>query len=465
MEAEERPMKVRKLGHGANDQQPSQSSATLLESRPSNVVGNDEEPPQSNEQAVHATETEADSSSAQGIQPDLARSMSTSVTHPPVPDHARNPGPSKTQLKKLRKKQEWEAGREARKLIRKQKQQEKKARKRAARGAMTEGGSLTEGEHREDAPATASRDSLRPGASKHAPGTLLPITLIIDCAFDQLMHERERISLASQITRSYSDNHRAPFKAHLVISSWGGELKIRFDTVLSQDYLHWKGVRVLEEDFMNAAERSKEWMSSDKGGKLVGAFGRDADRAQAAELAKQGEVVYLTSDSENTLDRLKPYSTYIIGGLVDKNRHKGICYKSARDRGVKTAKLPIGEYMDMQSRYVLATNHVVEIIVRWLECGDWGEAFLKVMPKRKGGKLKQMATTPNGEKQEQEQEEEQEIGPDTGGEDEYREDGEEGENLDEAGTEQATERNDNSAAVPSAMVEQFGDVVAAAEDG
>ncbi|KAK5396728.1 tRNA (guanine(9)-N(1))-methyltransferase, partial [Exophiala xenobiotica] len=44
--------------------------------------------------------------------------------------------------------------------------------------------------------------------------------------------------------------------------------------------------------------------------------------------------------------------------------------------------------MDMQSRKVLTTNHVVEIMIRWLECGDWGEAFMKVIPKRKGGKLR-----------------------------------------------------------------------------
>ena len=42
----------------------------------------------------------------------------------------------------------------------------------------------------------------------------------------------------------------------------------------------------------------------------------------------------------------------------------------------------------MASRKVLATNHVNEIMVHWLECGDWGEAFMKVMPKRKGGTLR-----------------------------------------------------------------------------
>ena len=99
-------------------------------------------------------------------------------------------------------------------------------------------------------------------------------------------------------------------------------------------------------------------------------------------------MVYLTSESPDTLTELKPYSTYIVGGLVDRNRHKGICYKRAMDRGLKTAKLPIGDYMQMASRFVLATNHVSEIMVRWLELGDWGEAFLRVVPKRKGGVLK-----------------------------------------------------------------------------
>lgn len=54
--------------------------------------------------------------------------------------------------------------------------------------------------------------------------------------------------------------------------------------------------------------------------------------------------------------------------------------------------------MEMQSRKVLATNHVNEIMVKWLECGDWGEAFMKVIPKRKGGQLKK----PNGQKGEAE---------------------------------------------------------------
>lgn len=252
------------------------------------------------------------------------------------------------------------------------------------------------------------------------------------------MTEKERISLGAQLTRSYSDNHKAPFQAQLIVSSWGGELKQRFDTVLLKHHENWTGVEFMEGDFVEAAERAKVLMKENKKSKLAGVFTAEGEekfsnvasagsmpvaevdengkRANVQsdpipedtagsiydkttlgleepfnnDLTGEGEVVYLTSDSPHTLDRLKPHSTYIIGGLVDKNRHKGICYKTACDRGVRTAKLPIGEYMEMQSRFVLATNHVVEIMVRWLECGDWGESFMKVMPKRKGGKLKEV---------------------------------------------------------------------------
>ena len=306
----------------------------------------------------------------------------------------------------------------------------------------------------------------------------LPITFIIDCGFDKLMTEREMISLGSQLTRSYSDNHKAPFQAHLFVSSWGGMLKQRFDTVLEKHHKNWRDVTFMEEGFVEAAQRAKELMSGRKGGKLAGAFAAESnDKTDVAdtsgtvarttpegdakpktdaepknleatvmrpegaehladenctpaadehssklkngiatkpdhsmnrggetpidtiaadeaaqpseeEARQEGEIVYLTSDSPHTLDRLQPYSTYIVGGLVDKNRHKGICYKTACDKGIKTAKLPIGEFMEMQSRFVLATNHVVEIMLRWLECGDWGESFVKVMPKRKRGVLK-----------------------------------------------------------------------------
>jgi tRNA (guanine9-N1)-methyltransferase len=339
---------------------------------------------------------------------------------------------SKNQLKKLRRRQEWEAGRGYRREKRKQKTAEKRARKRAEKEQR-----IANGE-----PVSTER--------KQRP-TRLPISFIIDCGFNDLMNEKERISLGSQVTRAYSENYRGPFQGHLLISSWGGALKERFDTVLNKHYENWKGVIFENENFVYAIDLAKQRMTGPQAGAHAGAFSKyapvdhsvningseipgkeepeqarkprnprhrkikkpevEGDSAQqvveSEELAKpngeesheaegdqalpEQEVVYLTSDSPNTLEELKPYSTYIIGGLVDKNRHKGICYRTACDNNIKTAKLPIGDFMEMQSRSVLATNHVVEIMLRWLECGDWGEAFVKVIPKRKGGKLRDAA--------------------------------------------------------------------------
>ena len=271
---------------------------------------------------------------------------------------------SKNQLKKQRRKEQWEAGREDRKAKRKEKNKEKKERKREGRSALTE-------------------EQCKPKKQK---SVQLPITFLVDCGFDDLMTENEMVSLASQVTRCYSDNSKALFRAHYAISSFNGNLKKRFETVLSNHHQNWRGVKFCEEDFVEASVRMKDSMSAPEGGELKGCFLRDAEDQE--QVSRDGEVVYLTSDSPNTLEKLKPYSTYIIGGLVDRNRHKGICYKRAMEKGIKTAKLPIGEYMEMNSRFILATNHVFEIMINWLANRDWSEAFMAVMPKRKGGSLK-----------------------------------------------------------------------------
>lgn len=283
---------------------------------------------------------------------------------------------SKNQQKKRRKQAEWEAKRPDRKSIRKEKLIAKRERKREARKQAVDG---TEGQ---SAPPDQKQNRGKP--------TQLPVTFLIDCDFDDLMLDKERKSLASQVTRSYSDTRKSPFHPHLAVCSFGGELRKRFDNILTH-YKSWRGIRFLDEDFVSAAEQAKQWMSDPtQNNKLAGSLSPlSTDGPEALSgLEADGEIVYLTSESPHTLTALRPYSTYIIGGLVDKNREKGICYRRASERGVKTAKLPIGEFMEMSSRKVLATNHVNEIMLKWLECGDWGEAFMQVIPKRKGGKLK-----------------------------------------------------------------------------
>lgn len=301
-------------------------------------------------------------------------------------DQESRPPLSKNQQKKLLRSQRWEAGREDRKVRRKEKTKERRERKRAVRR-----------EGRLEAPSTQEGvlegcDNIQRVArakSKRVTHDQLPVTLVLDCGFEDYMQEKELVSLCSQVTRSYSEIHKAPYTANLIVSSFGGKMQERFESVLMGHHKGWKHVKLMGDCVLEATQSARKWMSERQTNKFTGAFKKHASSSlQSEDLKEQGEVVYLTSESPHTLTELLPYSTYIIGGLVDHNRHKGICYKKAEDLGLKTAKLPIGDYMRMNSRYVLATNHVVEVMLNWLESGDWGQAFLKALPKRKGGVLK-----------------------------------------------------------------------------
>lgn len=362
MESEERPTKVRKIEHSTESADSAASDSILAEGKHVEVAA------QSGEQSLLENHHE------QNGKPDGN------------PDEGGDAVPkmSKNQLKKQRRHEQWEAGREDRKAKRKEKIKAKRERRREEYRQKTAsaGGDAAEGTGISKAP--------RP-APVHVQ---VPITVIFDCDFEDLMFDHEMKSLQQQITRCYSDNRKAKYQAHLAISSFGGKMKERFDGLLDRQYTAWKGVRFFSDDFVQVAEKAKDWMQGPEGGSIEGAIaqGADADGSDS-----EGEVVYLSSESDVTLERLKPKSTYIIGGLVDKNRHKGLCHKRATERGIKTAKLPIGEYLHMKSRQVLVTNHVMDIMLKWIEFDDWGKAFIEVMPKRKGGVLKSVEGTPQAE--------------------------------------------------------------------
>ncbi|KAH0285466.1 hypothetical protein KCU62_g7479, partial [Aureobasidium sp. EXF-3399] len=459
MESDERPAKIRKLSsHHERDTLPAQSP-TAVGDKDTDALMQDAAAGTASTQPP-ATDSLADASESTASAPPnpssagttTATSHATNATialndlpsQPPTTastttsteDATAAPPLSKSMQKKLRKQAEWDAKKEDRKIWRKEKNIAKKERKREEKRLNPE------------AWKEKQKQWVKP--------TMLPITLLIDCDFDNLMRDGERISLGGQLTRCYSDNKNAPFRAHLAVCSFNGKLRERFDGVLNKSYQNWKGVRFLDEDFVVASEKAKEWMADDKkGGRLAGVFEKYVPAAAAAaaaaavvgeeqkrdttnanetkieddeqqaedanpddaskpdtttsnsnpkhpvytkpsslppadfeKLKAQAETIYLSADSDYTLTELRPFSTYIIGGLVDKNREKGICAARAAAAGIKTARLPIGDYLAMASRKVLTTNHVHEIMLRWLECGDWGEAFMKVIPKRKGGQLK-----------------------------------------------------------------------------
>lgn len=336
---------------------------------------------------------------------------------------------SKNALKRRRRQQEWEDGKEDRRKRRREKRHDRRERQRDERATLLAQGA--------DPAAVMPRHKQQ--QQQQAEATLVPVALIVDCDFEAYMNDKEQVSLASQATRSYSDNRNARYKSHLWMAGWTGKIRDRFHNVLGDQHRHWKGVGFVEGDFLACADEARRRMT-EQPGEMIASLqpARQADEAEGQqqnahkdEAGSGGsswirdapgnepfpladpepeldpayrDVVYLTSESPYTLQRLEAHTSYVIGGLVDKNREKGMCYRRARQRGIRTARLPIGQFMVMQSRQVLATNHVVEIMLRWLECEDWGQAFMAVIPKRKGGRLIGDGGAAGGEDEDEEEE-------------------------------------------------------------
>lgn len=237
---------------------------------------------------------------------------------------------SKRQRKKLLKQQKWEEEREQRK----QRRKERKQQRRLQRQSHQEGGEVQSARKRARREATPS--SLR---------------LVVDCSFDSLMLIKDVHKLHKQIQRCYAENRRASHPVQFYLTSLGGQLRQSMDEK-DKGWVNWKDIHIQTEHY--------------------------------TEVVSQEELVYLTSDSPNVLTELDPKKAYVIGGLVDHNHHKGVTFERAKELGISHAQLPLSSFVKMNSRKVLAVNHVFEIILAYLEKGSWQEAFFTVLPQRKG---------------------------------------------------------------------------------
>ncbi|KAA3488998.1 tRNA methyltransferase 10-like protein A-like [Gossypium australe] len=174
--------------------------------------------------------------------------------------------------------------------------------------------------------------------------------IVVDLEFSHLMTNSEIHSLVQQIMYCYAVNGRCSSPAHLWLTGCEGEMETQLQRLPGFD----------------------KWIIEKEKQSYIKAF---SDR--------KDDLVYLTADSETVLYELDPTKVYIVGGLVDRNRWKGITMKKAKEQGIHTAKLPIGAYMKMSSSQVLTVNQVIEILLKFLETKDWKDSFFQVIPQRK----------------------------------------------------------------------------------
>ncbi|XP_065763846.1 tRNA methyltransferase 10 homolog B isoform X1 [Muntiacus reevesi] len=101
-------------------------------------------------------------------------------------------------------------------------------------------------------------------------------------------------------------------------------------------------------------------------------------------------LVYLTPDSEHALENVDLDTVYILGGLVDESIQKKVTLHKAQEHSVKTARLPIQEYMvkcQNGKNYhsaILTINQVFDILSTYFETQNWPEALKKGVSSRKG---------------------------------------------------------------------------------
>ncbi|KAH9854928.1 guanine-1-methyltransferase-domain-containing protein [Lenzites betulinus] len=285
---------------------------------------------------------------------------------------------SKKAQKRLAKAAYLAERKKERRAVEKERRKEKKralAEKRAA-------GELDPEE--EEAEQQRKRQKMERG-----PRTPFGARVVVDLGFDEMMTENEVKSLTSQLAYTYSANKKAehPFSS-LLFTSLNGRTFERMEATNHAAYKRWVGAEWWTEGYERLWEQADEPTIENIEARGDG----EAESERASKRRKKHQpsraaresVVYLTADTEDELTELKEGETYIIGGIVDHNRYKNLCFNKSKEHNIRSARLPIGTYLsELRTRKVLTVNQTFDILVKWVETRDWKEALYSVIPKRK----------------------------------------------------------------------------------
>lgn len=257
---------------------------------------------------------------------------------------------SKNQRKRLLKQEKWKEEKLCRRAAKKEKE---KLKREAARSALREAPTIISSADvmpRDHAPPRRSRSEVKEEErQKRVELCMKSFSIIIDCNWESIHAERPLISLSQQILFCYGVNNRAVAPSLVYLTGVGPRLQTQLN---KSNVSKWVGIACSPDEYSFPRHESKE-------------------------------VVYLTSDAEETLTELNVNTAYIIGGIVDRNAHKGVTFAKAREQGIRSAKLPIKEYCGLKSSTVLTVNQIFDIMLKFAETQDWAMAIRAVIPLRK----------------------------------------------------------------------------------
>eukprot|EP01039_Chlorochromonas_danica_P010014 gene10014-11074_t len=299
-------------------------------------------------------------------------------------------GLSKNALKRAKRKQMFQELKKAKKEKKKQEKREKSQSSTNADSTFSTGIDQRPARSRDSTTSPTADDfNDRKRAKKESFETacLSNFHVIIDCDWENEHSDSSLTSLTQQIMFCYGSNRRAEKPVHLHLSGLGPRATANLQRV---KFENWAGVSYSTHDYI--------------------------EQPGYSVLPEEGkkQLVYLTSDAEETLETLDPNCAYIIGGIVDRNRLKGATYGKAVSQNVRTARLPIQKYFALKATHVLAVNHVFDILLAFSSNPDWTSALEKILPKRKeaarlGDDEPEDEISPKLQQEEEEEEEKKEA--------------------------------------------------------
>jgi tRNA (guanine9-N1)-methyltransferase len=198
---------------------------------------------------------------------------------------------------------------------------------------------------------TEEEENLKQQENNLLKGMTSDYTIVFDMDYVHLMKIKEIKSLARQLGNCYNLNKKfiTPFKYFL--SNYEGEIKQECEAMGSKNWHCYFS----ETNFSDI----KEITQSQSGKNLI----------------------YLSPDSNDILTEVNSNTIYIIGGFVDKPVSKWRSLNKASNLNIKTARLPLDEYLKDLANPVLNVNTVVEILGSYLEDSNF-DRIKEIIPKR-----------------------------------------------------------------------------------
>lgn len=269
-------------------------------------------------------------------------------------------GISKNQRKKLGREKRLQERKRARKEQRRFYQAKRKAEKRAEREKYLKSLSVEEREQFQQQRLELMRteraeDKKRRAQVRDVLENHTRYAVCIDLGWNEQMVEKEQRSLARQLSYSYNALRKCVESGMtpLAMSVTGVDSTIK--PVLSLAAQGWETWPI------KFSEKS------------------------LTEFHDKNKLVYLTHDAEEVLHTLDPDMVYVVGGIVDRNRLVGATFNKATDMEIKTARLGLDAEISIQhGTPVLTVNHCIEILVYAANGLTWRDAYMNVLPPRKG---------------------------------------------------------------------------------